>query len=98
VSPLLANVYLHYVFDLSAPRGAVLHPPLSGEGTEGESLGLMAYPVSKENPGKIACQRTSGRAQAYGARRWGTRVTWRKLHCLNPNLQKVRLHTRRKDA
>ena len=43
-------------------------------------------------------QETSGRAQAYGAARCGTRVIWRKLDCLNPNLQKVKMSTRRKDA
>jgi hypothetical protein len=29
---------------------------------------------------------------------WGTRVIWRKLDCLNPNLQKMEVHIRRKDA
>ncbi len=29
---------------------------------------------------------------------WGTRVTRRKLDCLNPNLQKMKAHVRRKDA
>ena len=27
-----------------------------------------------------------------------TRVIWRKLDCLNPNLQKVEVHIRRKDT
>ena len=27
---------------------------------------------------------------------WGTRVTWRKLDCLNPSLQKMEVHIRRK--
>jgi hypothetical protein len=30
--------------------------------------------------------------------RWRTRVIWRKLDCLNPNLQKVLFDTRRKDV
>ena len=38
--------------------------------------------------GTIACQETSGRADAYGRRAGKTRVTWLKLYCLNPNLQK----------
>jgi hypothetical protein len=38
--------------------------------------------------GTIACQETSGRADAYGRRAGKTRVIWLKLHCLNPNLQK----------
>jgi hypothetical protein len=29
---------------------------------------------------------------------WGTRVIWRKLDCLNPNLQEMEVHIRRKDA
>jgi hypothetical protein len=29
---------------------------------------------------------------------WGTRVTWRKLDCLNPSLQKMEVRIRRKDA
>jgi hypothetical protein len=48
--------------------------------------------------GTIACQESSGRAQAYGAGRCGTRVIWRKLDCLNPNLQEMQLIIRRKDA
>lgn len=47
----------------------------------------MAYPASKGSPGTRACQETSDRVQAYGAVRWGTRVIWRKLDCLKPNLQ-----------
>jgi hypothetical protein len=38
--------------------------------------------------GTIACQETSGRADAYGLRAGKTRVIWLKLDCLNPNLQK----------
>jgi len=37
--------------------------------------------------GTIACQETSGRADAYGRRAGKTRVIWLKLYCLNPNLQ-----------
>ena len=29
---------------------------------------------------------------------WETRVIWRRLDCLNPNLQKMEVHIRRKDA
>jgi hypothetical protein len=29
---------------------------------------------------------------------WGTRVIWRRLDCLKPNLQKMEVHIRRKDA
>jgi hypothetical protein len=38
--------------------------------------------------GTIACQGTSGRADAYGRRAGKTRVIWPKPYCLNPNLQK----------
>ena len=38
--------------------------------------------------GTIACQETSGRADAYGRSAGKTRVIWPKLDCLNPNLQK----------
>ena len=38
--------------------------------------------------GTIACQQTSGRADAYGRGAGKTRVIWPKLNCLNPNLQK----------
>ena len=38
--------------------------------------------------GTIACQETSGRADAYGRGAGKTRVIWLKLYCLNPNLQK----------
>ena len=38
--------------------------------------------------GTIACQQTSGRADAYGRSAGKTRVIWPKLYCLNPNLQK----------
>ena len=37
-------------------------------------LGLMAYPDPKGTRGTIACQKSSGRVQAYEARRCGTRV------------------------
>jgi len=39
---------IHVMEYLSAPRSALLDPPLSGEGLEGTSLGLMAYLASKE--------------------------------------------------
>ena len=48
--------------------------------------------------GKAAWQSTTARVEAYGAMRWGTRATWRKLNCLNPNLQKMQWSIHRKDA
>jgi hypothetical protein len=32
-----------------------------------------------------------------GTARWETRVIWRKLDCLKPNLQEMKVHVRRKD-
>src|SRR5712672_3359871 len=46
--------------------------------------------------GTIACQESSGRAQAHEAERCGTRAIWLKLDCLNPNLQKVQIAILRK--
>jgi hypothetical protein len=57
-----------------APRGASLYSRRSWEELGGMFLGLMAYPDPKGTKGTIACQRSSGRAQAYEARRCGTRV------------------------
>ncbi|MCA1704209.1 MAG: hypothetical protein LC808_13465, partial [Actinobacteria bacterium] len=48
-------------------------PYRNREGFGGISLGLMAYPAPKGQPGTTACQITNGRAQAYGATCWGTR-------------------------
>jgi len=48
--------------------------------------------------GTRACQEINGRVQAYEARRRGTRVIWRKLDCLNLNLQVTKSSVRRKDA
>jgi len=99
------GVTIHIVIDiihvleyLSAPRGALLYPPRSGERLEEVSLGLMAYLALKGRPGKIACHETGSRAQAYGAACREIRVIWQKLDCLNPNLQKVQFYARRKDA
>ena len=38
--------------------------------------------------GTRACQETGGRVQVPGTARRETRVVWRKLDCLNPNLQR----------
>jgi len=89
---------IHVLEYISAPRGALLYPPRSGERLEQVSLGLMAYLALKGRPGKIACHETGSRAQAYGAACREIRVIWQKLDCLNPNLQKVQFYARRKDA
>jgi len=58
----------------------------------------MTYPEPKGDPGNKACQQTAGRVQALGTVLWGTRVIWRKLNCLKPNLQLMELRVRRKDV
>ena len=64
----------------------------------GDISGSDGLPESERANGKIACQETGGRAQAYGAACREIRVIWRKPDCLNPSLQKVQFGTRRKDA
>ena len=41
---------------------------------------------------------SNGRAQAHEAGCCGARAIWLKLDCLNPNLQQVKIWTRRKRA
>jgi hypothetical protein len=53
----------------------------------------MAY-LDPKVKGTTACQLTSSRVQALGTGCWETRVIWRKLDCLNRNLQKVPSPTR----
>ena len=48
--------------------------------------------------GTTACQQSDGHAQVSRVTRRGTRVIWRKLDCLNPNLQTTKLGVRRKDT
>ncbi len=75
-------------YGATAPRGALLYPLLSREGFGGRSLGLMAYLDPKGEGDKSMPGNRRSRLGVWAARR-GTRVTWRKLDCLNPNLQKV---------
>jgi hypothetical protein len=81
----------------NAPRGALLYPRLSREELEGRFLGLMAYPDLKgERDSSMPLKRWSAEASGLGCR--GTRVIWRKLDCLNPNLQTMQRSVCRKDA
>ena len=48
--------------------------------------------------GTAACQAERWSAEVSGLRCRGTRVIWRKLDCLNPNLQTTKLGVRRKDT
>ena len=58
----------------------------------------MAYLDAERLKGTRACQLTGGRVQVSGTVLWGTRVIWRKLDCLKPNLQTMEVHIRRKDT
>ena len=58
------------------------------------SLGPMAYPDPKGERNN-SMPGSDGHAQVSGVRRRGTRVIWRKLDCLKPNLQKMKRRIRR---
>lgn len=72
--------------------------PVQPEGTRKEVPGSDDLPRSETVRGTRACQETGGRAEALRAARQGTRVTRRKLDCLNPNLQPGHRRPRRNDA
>ena len=81
----------------TAPRGALSYPRRSREELEGMFLGPMAYPDPKgERNNRMSEKRRS--CQVSGVRRRGTRVIWRRLDCLKPNLQRMKRRIRRKDA
>ena len=69
--------------------------PVQPGGTRREVPGSDGLPVAERWAGTRACQETSGRVQLSGTVRWETRVIWRKLDCLNPNLQMRQVHLRR---
>jgi len=75
-----------------------MYTRFSREEFGGIFLGLMAYlnPKGAGNKRMPENQRTLRRRQRSG--RWETRVIWRKLHCLNPNLQSTQSPVRRKDV
>jgi hypothetical protein len=74
-----------------------LYPRRSREELEGGSWVQWLTRIRKVN-GTTACQQSDGHAQVSGVRRRGTRVIWRKLDCLNPNLQTTQRSVRRKDT
>ena len=55
-----------------------------------EVPGSNGLPGSERLKGTTACQKTGDRVQASGTVLRETRVIWRKLDCLNPNLQMVK--------
>ena len=79
----------------NAPRGALLYPRRSRDELEGRFVGLMAYPDPRgERNNRMPAKRRSAQVSGPGCR--GTRVIWRKLDCLKPNLQKTQRPVRRK--
>src|SRR5262249_41876445 len=95
---IVLRIDAHFIDVYCAPRSASLYPRRNREELGGRFLGLMAYPAPKGNTGTVACQESSGRAQAYEARRCGTRAIRLKQNCLNPNLQEMQVDIHRKDA
>ncbi len=77
-----------------AARRLVVSPPQMG-GTWRNVSGSDGFTLIRKVTGTRACQESNDRAQALEAMRCGTRVIWRKLDCLNPNLQKRQVHLRR---
>src|ERR1043165_282040 len=80
-----------------AARRLVVSPPQMG-GTWRNVSGSDGFTLIRKVTGTRACQESNDRAQALEAMRCGTRVIWRKLDCLNPNLQTTQAAVRRKDA
>ena len=79
----------------NAPRGALLYPRRSRDELEGRFVGLMAYPDPRgERNNRMPVKRRPAQVSGPGCR--GTRVIWRKLDCLKPNLQKTQRPVRRK--
>jgi hypothetical protein len=72
-------------------------PGAAGRDSE-EGPWVQWLTVIRKVSGTTACQESDGHAQVSGVRRRGTRVIWRKLDCLNPNLQKTQRSVRRKDT
>jgi hypothetical protein len=62
--------------------------PLQAGQTRREVCWVGWLTWSREVKGTRACQETGGRVQVPGTARRATRVVWRRLDCLNPNLQR----------
>jgi hypothetical protein len=77
-----------------AARRLVVSPPQMG-GTWRNVSGSDGSTLIRKVRGTRACQESNDRAQALEAMRCGTRVIWRKLDCLNPNLQTTQAAVRR---
>jgi hypothetical protein len=75
---------------------SVISPTELG-GIGGIFLGLMTY-LDLKGEGDRSMSGNQRACPGVGALRWGTRVIWRKLDCLNPNLQETKRSVRRKDV
>ncbi len=73
-----------------AARRSVVSPAQRAE-MRGEISGSDGLPESEKCREQQHARKPAAHAQAYGVACRGTRVTWRKLDCLNPNLQKVQM-------
>ncbi|MFI7704668.1 ISAs1 family transposase [Nonomuraea sp. NPDC049480] len=81
----------HYLFIVKgnqcATRRSDASPPKAGQ-TRREVCWVRWLTWSRKAKGTEACQETGGRVQVPGKARRGTRAVWRRLDCLNPNLQR----------
>ena len=81
----------HYVLiakaNQCATRRSVTFPPQVGQ-TRREVCWVRWLTWIRKVKGTRACQETDDRAQVPGTGCRGTRAVWRKLDCLNPNLQR----------
>jgi hypothetical protein len=98
---LVTRKHAHYLFTVKANQCAARRLAVSPNGVGRDSkryLWVRWLTWIRKEKGTRACQRTGGQAQASGMTRRVTRVIWRKLNCLNPNLQRMPLCIHRKDA
>jgi hypothetical protein len=98
---LVTHKQAHYLFVIKANQCAARRLAVSPNGVGRDSkryLWVRWLTWIRKEKGTRACQRTGGQAQASGMTRRVTRVIWRKLNCLNPNLQRMPLCIHRKDA
>jgi hypothetical protein len=87
----LAGKQAHYILAVKnnqCATGRSGTSPLQAGQTRGEVCWVRWLTWIRKVKGTRACQETGGRVQVPGAARRGTRAVWRKLDCLNPNLQR----------
>ena len=89
-NPTITN----YSCCICATRRPDIFPAQQGE-IGGISLGLMAY-LDPKGEGNNSMPGNRRPCPGAGAARRGARVIWRKLDCLNPNLQEAQSYARRK--